>query len=609
MNKKIIGMGLLVWGMLSVSVTVQAQAGFASGDISAILEDNSLHDVTTRYTSVLTYFFPEEATRLGFTSGNHLLNNRSQQTDMQALQALTAVRSSLEQINARGLSASKRAEHTLLVESVNRLIWELNQNRLANNPLYYTQALDAVFDLLLQPVSQDQVRKLRTDLLSRVSSLPTVVKQAKENLTEVPPLLARLAMEKTYYAYLSFDEVDEIISKGAALSNDPRDIDQANQTIAQAKNSIRELFDFFKMLSQEQETAYTPDFRLGAEAYASRLANVYQISPKPGTLENTLSAGFDKAQHVLFDALRPFDLSADSEDVTVVEGLNGIPLQRKADKAVKSSSASTYTPPMANQFYAISSQLVSTFKLGQVLDSFSKQAHALSARLVKKHVLPVNVAFNLLALPAYFAYQQAYLMVPSYDAFWLRLPSGNQLKQEEMLQRDFTEPAYKMLISQELIPGRYYQTHLTKSAVRRLFGNPTLQNGWTLYALQLANQQGYLITDEEQLFLAWNNYLVSLLALVDYRLNTLQYSYEDAIKFLSENNGFPADEATDLVNRVVRAPGEVVSYVMGQDQWQQMAQLYLKKTKDPNRVTDMLLQVGNVSPVDLESELKRVYKK
>ena len=200
-------------------------------------------------------------------------------------------------------------------------------------------------------------------------------------------------------------------------------------------------------------------------------------------------------------------------------------------------------------------------------------------------------------------------MVPSYDAFWLRLPSGNQLKQEEMLQRDFTEPAYKMLISQELIPGRYYQTHLTKSAVRRLFGNPTLQNGWTLYALQLANQQGYLITDEEQLFLAWNNYLVSLLALVDYRLNTLQYSYEDAIKFLSENNGFPADEATDLVNRVVRAPGEVVSYVMGQDQWQQMAQLYLKKTKDPNRVTDMLLQVGNVSPVDLESELKRVYKK
>ena len=74
-------MGLCAVGLLGLPPALEAQTGFDTGNISAILEDNSLRDSFTRYSSVLTFFFPEEATRLGFTSGNNLLNDRTAQND------------------------------------------------------------------------------------------------------------------------------------------------------------------------------------------------------------------------------------------------------------------------------------------------------------------------------------------------------------------------------------------------------------------------------------------------------------------------------------------------------------------------------------------------
>ena len=128
MKNKLLLMGLCAAGLLSLSPASQAQT-FESGNISSILEDNTLRDMYSRYTSVLTFFFPEEATRLGIAAGNHLLNDRTTQTDDQALQAFKAVQSSLEQIDIKTLSPNKHAEYTLLQDVLNRQIFELNQNR------------------------------------------------------------------------------------------------------------------------------------------------------------------------------------------------------------------------------------------------------------------------------------------------------------------------------------------------------------------------------------------------------------------------------------------------------------------------------------------------
>ncbi len=608
MNKKLLFMGLCAAGLLGAAPALEAQTGMQSGSISAILEDNSLRDTFLRYTSVLSYFFPEEATRLGFTAGNHLLNDRTAQTDDQALQAFKAVEASLQQIDIKTLSASRQAEYTLLSDTLQRQLFLLNQNRIARDPLYYAQALDAVYDLTL--AEPDDSRKQRTDLLGRVSALPKVARQAQENLTQAPPQLARMAMEKAYFAYLAFDEVADRITKGAALSNDPRDVAMAETTVRQAKASVRQLFDLFKNLSQ-QDSVLADDVRVGDEHYYSFLQEVYQIDDKPALLTKNLDQALDKAQHRLFNKLLPFQLSAEEEEITVVEGLNEVPQTTVAPKpkANKKPAKPVYSAPTANQFYAIANQLESPFALDKVLQEFTKQSAALSSRLLQNKALLATVPLTIRPLGRYFSYQHPFFMVPAYGVFWLRLPQGNQLAQEELLKRDYNEPAYKLLISQQVVPGHYYQSQMIKNNVRRLLGSPTLDNGWRLYALGVADQQGYFVTDEEQLFLAWQHYLYALAAVVDQRLHTRQYTYEEALAFLTATHGFTHEDATALLNPILANPGQAVSFVWGANLLEKAAAPYMKKAKNGGKAMELLLQVGNVSPDELTQELKRVAKK
>jgi len=605
MNKKLLLTGLCAVGLLSLSPVLKAQTGFDAGNISSILEDNSLRDAFTRYTSVLTFFFPEEATRWGFSSGNHLLNDRTTQTDDQALQAFKAVQNALGQINVQALSPSKRAEYTLLSDELNRQIFALNQNRISRDPLYYAQALDAVYDLLLTP--ETDARKQRTNLLGRVTALPKVLQQARENLIQAPPELARLAMEKAYVAYLAFDDVAEQIKQGATLASEPRDAAAtAEKTIQEAKATLRQLFDFFKELTQPG--IHIPDdVRMGDDNYYSLLKNQYQITDKPQALTKQLNQTLDKTQHQLFEALLPFQLPADEEEVTVVEGLNELPQTQLEEKSAKKWTKPAYTAPTANQFYAIANQLESPFELKKVQQEFTKQAAVLSSRLLQRRIVTSTTPLTVRPLVRYFSYQHPYITLPAFNVFWLRLPQGNKLAQQEMLKRDFNEPASKLLISQELVPGRYYQNQMIKNTIRRLFGSPTLANAWTLYALNLTQTAGYLVTDEEQLFLAWQHYLRALSAVVDQRLHTRQYTYEEAVNFLTAQNGFTPEQANAVLTPILTHPGQAVSFVWGAQVLEKAAAPYTKK--DISHGVNLLLQVGNVSPKDLSAELKRISKK
>lgn len=604
MNKKLFLMGLLAGAFVFFCPAVQAQADFMSADASSILEENALREAFSRYASLLVFFQPEEATRLGFDAGNNRLNDRTTLTDIQTLQALENIHASLKDINAKSLPAAKRANLHLLQAALKRHIWKLQQNRLATNPLYYAQALDAIYDLMLQPKAS--ARKQRLDLLGRVSALPALYEQAQKNLTAASPRLAQLAMEKAYYAYLSFDSVTERITNGGEFSNDVRDSAEMDATLQKAKNALYDLFGLFKSLSQ-QEAEMTST--LGKVAYSKKLKDYYQLDAKPTQLEDRLSTYWDKAQHQLFDALRPFELSADEEEVTIVEDLNQRPQEKLPVKKDGTPQPLPYVAPTANQFYAVAGQLVSPFKTEDLLAQLLQQANGQGGTLLQKQTLPSPLALQLQELIPYFTYQRAFLTYPAFSTFWVRLPQGNELTKEETLNRDFNEPTTKLLISAEMVPGRYYQAQIQNDTMRRLLGTPLLANGWTLYALRVAQENQVFVTDEEMLFVAWQRFVRTLAAVVDFRLHTQQYTYAQALAFLTEQNGFTQEQAEPLLHAVLSQPGEAVSYVFGETLWQEAAEQGLKKFKDANATTRALLEMGNVSPHDMNAELKRLAHK
>lgn len=603
-------------GLLAFSAA-NAQTGFDFGNIDFLLTDNALDDAANRYASVTLTSEPERAGRLGFTSANAKLNDRSPRAQAAQLAALRAVRNALDEISAKQLSPSKRANLTLLKESMDDDIFALQQHRAESDPLYYAEALDAVYDVVLKPASSP--RRQRADLTARLNDLKNVADQAEKNLANPSAFLARLAMEKTYYAYISFDELVNILVQDAEDDIAAAQIkNQANE----AKRSIKRMFDLFKEQSQQESAA---DFRLGKEAYAEILKNRYQTTEPLAKLEKRFAQDFLSAQKQLAKALEPFaqDVSANEDEVTVIDGLNNQPIveEQKKEPAKKEKKAKKgkFVPPTAQDFYTVAKRITQAPEQTDLPALLTQEANQLAALLTDNGLLPAGqVAFTVKPLPQYYAYTQSDLFLPPFgnnarSDFFIRQPFGNRRAQAEQLVRDYNTPTRKLLTAQELVPGRFYQTAKTAglSAARRFYPAQSMADGWNEYALKLASEAGYIVTDDELLFLAWHNYRRAAAALVDMRLQSRQYSYNDAMDFLVGENGFTQEDAEALIKESALNPGKAVGYAAGLDALERARAKYTKKLGKKFSLADFhtkVLKAGNVSPNELADELERLYK-
>ena len=603
-------------GLLAFSAA-NAQAGFDFGNIDFLLTDNALDDAANRYASVTLTSEPERAGRLGFTSANAKLNDRSPRAQAAQLAALRAVRNALDEISAKQLSPSKRADLTLLKEAMDDDIFALQQHRAESDPLYYAEALDAVYDVVLKPASSP--RRQRADLTARLNDLKNVADQAEKNLANPSAFLARLAMEKTYYAYISFDELVNILIQDAEDDIAAAQIkNQANE----AKRSIKRMFDLFKEQSQQESAA---DFRLGKEAYAEILKNRYQTTEPLAKLEKRFVQDFLSAQKQLAKTLEPFaqNVSANEDEVTVIDGLNNQPIveEQKKEPAKKEKKAKKgkFVPPTAQDFYTVAKRITQAPAETDLPALLTQEANQLAALLTDNGLLPAGqVSFTVKPLPQYYAYTQSDLFLPPFgnnarSDFFIRLPFGNRRAQAEQLVRDYNTPTRKLLTAQELVPGRFYQTAKTAglSAARRFYPAQSMADGWNEYALKLAGEAGYIVTDDELLFLAWHNYRRAAAALVDMRLQSRQYSYNDAMDFLVGENGFTQEDAEALIKESALNPGKAVGYAAGLDALERARAKYAKKLGKKFSLADFhtkVLKAGNVSPNELADELERLYK-
>ena len=603
-------------GLLAFSAA-NAQTGFDFGNIDFLLTDNALDDAANRYASVTLTSEPERAGRLGFTSANAKLNDRSPRAQAAQLAALRTVRNALDEISAKQLSPSKRADLTLLKEAMDDDIFALQQHRAESDPLYYAEALDAVYDVVLKPASSP--RRQRADLTARLNDLKNVADQAEKNLANPSAFLARLAMEKTYYAYISFDELVNILVQDAEDDIAAAQIkNQANE----AKRSIKKMFDLFKEQSQQESAA---DFRLGKEAYAEILKNRYQTTEPLAKLEKRFAQDFLSAQKQLAKALEPFaqDVSANEDEVTVIDGLNNQPIveEQKKEPAKKEKKAKKgkFIPPTAQDFYTVAKRITQAPAETDLPALLTQEANQLAVLLTDNGLLPAGqVAFTVKPLPQYYAYTQSDLFLPPFgnnarSDFFIRLPFGNRRAQAEQLVRDYNTPTRKLLTAQELVPGRFYQTAKTAglSAARRFYPAQSMADGWNEYALKLASEAGYIVTDDELLFLAWHNYRRAAAALVDMRLQSRQYSYNDAMDFLVGENGFTQEDAEALIKESALNPGKAVGYAAGLDALESARAKYTKKLGKKFSLADFhtkVLKAGNVSPNELADELERLYK-
>lgn len=598
-------------------------AGF--DNIDNIMEDNALTDIANRYSAVQLSYFPERATRLGFDSANNKLDNRSEERDAQALRALHIVQENFKQLNRKKLSESKKTEYDILQGMLALDVYNIGLNRPANDPLFYSDVFDALYDLRIKTMSHQEFQD--RDLTARLSALAQVAKQAEKNLNFPPSFLAQLAMEKAYYAFLSFDAIAQYL-----LSRAQDDVSRAQirSDARNARTAVKEMFELFKNLAKEN---LDRDFRLGERNYDMILKNRYFIDQKQKVMSRFLNKNFTTAQQNLAKAIADFALPTEllqesmvmqdiqvpgeqaQEAVTVTSIEQSVTPQKKAKKSTK-------TPVItAADFYPLAERLTQEVANQNFITALSTEATNLNRFLIQDATLPVsNASFKIREMPQYYAYMLSYRFMPPFGTqseptndFLLRLPSGNDLSKQEMLRRDFNMPTLKLLLTGQLVPGLAYRSSYNGGALslfRKMYAVPTLRNGWEVYAQHLANERGYIITDEEQLFLAWADYVRAAEALVDFYLHTLQFTYSEALSWLVNDNGFDKIQAQTMLKQVAMQPGEAVSYIYGYDAIKNLRTKYQKKQGKKFSLSDFhakLMSMGDIPINRLEPEMENAY--
>lgn len=635
---------VLLSALLFLSPAAEAASFSGFDNIDAIMEDNALTEVSNRYSAMQLSFFPEYATRIGFESADNKLDRRDAERDAQALRALAIVEESLGEVRQKNLSEPKQTDYDVLQGRLAMDRWNLERNRTALDPLLYSQAFSSVYDLTMKTLNYQDLQD--RDLAARMRALTGVAEQAQENLTTPPAFLTQLAMEDAYYAYLAFDAVPQYLT---ARAQDDVSRAQLRTDARASKEAVRKMFELFKSLAQENAQQ---DFRLGEEDYEFLLKNYYFIDQKPKKLGKMLTENFRTAQANLAKALEMFALPVAAQEaqtvmeniqvpgeeategvtVSSIDAANGEAVEPVANaeeaqpaQPEKKNKKKDKNAPLvrADEFYSVTQRLLmNNIREQDFIKTLSEEATNLAKFFAQDDTLPTSdVDFVIYKMPDYYAYTRAYMFLPPFGTqtnptndLFLRLPSGNELTKQEMLNRDFNGPTLKLLLAGQLVPGLYYRSAYngkTLSSFRKMYPVPTLRNGWEVYAQHLASERGYIITDEELLYLAWADYVRAAQALVDFKLHTQEFTYNEAYQFLTQENGFNEQQAQSMLKDVARQPGEAVSYIYGYNALKNLRAKYQKKQGKKFSLADFhakVMALGDIPPYRLEAEMENAYK-
>ena len=141
--------------------------------------------------------------------------------------------------------------------------------------------------------------------------------------------------------------------------------------------------------------------------------------------------------------------------------------------------------------------------------------------------------------------------------------------------RDTAEdPSWLMstLTYHEAIPGHHLQITLANEAalplIRKAAGFNAYQEGWALYAEQLADEMGLYEHDPFGRIGYLHDALLRAARLVmDTGLHAMGWSREQAVRYFVENQGDPESSAVAEVERYCVWPGQACGYMVGKLDW------------------------------------------
>ena len=155
------------------------------------------------------------------------------------------------------------------------------------------------------------------------------------------------------------------------------------------------------------------------------------------------------------------------------------------------------------------------------------------------------------------------------DGYYPAAADGTNLGQFVVDNR-FARPYFEMpsLAYHEGLPGHHYQSSITQSLQLPLLRTQPRLNayveGWALYVERLAYELGWYNSNERANLgrLQWEALRAARL-IADIGVNTKNWTWEEAVSFMSDNTGMSQDSVTDFAARFVVNPAQATAYTTG----------------------------------------------
>ncbi|MGD8628173.1 MAG: DUF885 domain-containing protein [bacterium] len=460
---------------------------------------------------------PSWATTKGFHEYDDKLPTYFQRKVNRFLMQSARIHKRLDKVVEDSLSIEKWIDYKAILADIDTQVFLLDELKVWKSwpTLYADGMIGGIYSLLVSPEKEN----LESNLAARLSGLPEVMGRARENLTEPSRLHCQVA-SRSLRDFLPF--LEDLAGPTADISVDPALIDSAAVSLAG-------FADYLDSLAVNAD----PEFALGYDNFIRLLDLKHMIREYPEDLVAYAEQVLSKTGQALEDL--PEDTGGGSFDTTAALELE--PADLLDHYRVEAESALAF----------IERRDLMTLSGGSRLE------------------IAATPAFLRNLIPGYAYLPPGPLDDDQVGRFFVPLPDVLGPDAKIRHQRDFTRGTFTGPVIHETYPGHHLQlgtANRNMSFVRRLQADTFTIEGWALYCEELMAREGYGGNAQMRRVLEGIIYRAARL-IVDVRMQTGEYSLEEAIEFMINETGWSRSYIEKEVMRYAVEPAQAMSYIIG----------------------------------------------
>lgn len=501
---------------------------------------------------------PIFATYAGLKSGEGQLGVVGQAFETQLEKQRASTLRALESVSPRELSNEQHLDRLALRTQLLRESEDHARGRRAMDP----SALDALLNLLLHELQRGdgEPKRAASNIRSLLRQAPDYLDASLELLQHPEPVWQRI-LDRTFQGSSSlFEAVATFLKQHDAKTNNTPLIQTATRASARYHKGVMHL-----------TPAPAGSFAIGEPTLARRVRDELGLDYSLGSIESLAQAEAERIGQELALACRRFG-------------------KQKSAHAIITEMREAWNPgnDLLGVYRTETQRVADGFRAAGAVTF--PQGESLEVRMVPefmRHLYP-TAAYSS---PGPFAKKQR-------GIFWVNDLSLTQSSEAAKLRERQQHFGLSLTCAHEAYPGHHLQFIFANQHPRRwrrLFAHAVFYEGWTLWCEQMMvdlkiDRSPWLAVQQLHDAL-WRAHRI----LVDLRLQSRRYSYEQATRHMQKHLGFTRARAEADVNWYTGSPGVPMSYWLGRLENERLSRRLINgRGWSLQRFNDWLLSFGTL---------------